>query len=459
MGDEACALGAKGYCDDLRADDLRGCGREGACPGQRADTDAFIHGGVASLATLPSHAREDRRATRWLHSTALRSSLLRRAVAARRSSKVIREYLRVRERYAGATVGTLSASGDATSRALLWRRWKGPRRRLDDVRSARVFCVLPLLETASPIIGELQRNFDVQVFDLTPYLPRDPRELTASRRAVLQRDIVTAFRSAEAEHPVDLVWMYVSSYQVDPTTLTTIAESGVPVAVLSMDDKHAFEERPVGIPNGQRALIGAATVHLTTSIECKRWYAGEGAAAYYFPEAADPEIFRPLNLPKDIDVSFVGGWYGARRDLIMRLQAVGIRVECFGPGTENGALTREEMVRVFNRTRVNLGFGGIGETEAITHLKGRDFEIPMSGNAYLTLFDHELATHFTIGEEVACYRNAIDCAEQVRMLLEDTARRDQVAERGRRRALHDHTWTRRLEDLVTWLQIAPGSGA
>lgn len=400
-----------------------------------------------------------RRVMRWLRSTARRSSLLGRAVAARRSNNVVREYLRVRERYAGATVGTLSASGDATSRALLKRRWRGPRRRLNDVRSARLFCVLPLLETASPIIGELQRNFDVRVFDLAPHLPRDPREMTASRRALLQRDIVAAFESAEAERPVDLAWMYVSSYDVDATTLTTIAASGVPVAVLSMDDKHAFEERPVGIPNGQRALVGAATVHLTTSIECKRWYVGEGAAAYYFPEAADPEIFRPLDLPKDIDVSFVGGWYGARRDLVMRLRSVGIRVACFGPGTDNGTLTREEMVRTFNRTRVNLGFGGVGETGAIAHLKGRDFEIPMSGSAYLTLFDHELTTHFTIGEEIACYRNAIDCAEQIRMLLEDTARRDRLAERGRRRALEDHTWTRRVEDLLTWLEISRSPGA
>lgn len=395
---------------------------------------------------------------RWLRSTARRSSL-GRAVAARRSNSVVREYLRVRERYARATVGTLSASGDATARALLRRRWRGPRQQHADVRSARLFCVLPLLETASPIIGELQRNFDVRVFDLAPHLPSDPRKMTASHRERLQREIVAAFESADAERPVDLAWMYVSSFHVDAATLTRIATSDVPVAVLSMDDKHAFEARPVGIPNGQLALVGAATVHLTTSIECKRWYVGEGAAAYYFPEAADPEIYRPLDVTKDIDVSFVGGWYGARRDLILQLRAVGIRVECFGPGTDNGTLTREEMVRVFNRTRVNLGFGGIGETEAITHLKGRDFEIPMSGNAYLTLFDHELTSHYLIGDEIACYRNAIDCAELIRMLLEDAVRRDRLAERGRRRALEDHTWTRRVEDLLAWLDIAPSRGA
>lgn len=380
-----------------------------------------------------------------------RSSLLRRLVAALRSRQVVRSYLRTRERYARAARASSSVVGirpphpDNRSGTL----------RAPGSRLTRLFCVLPLSETASPMLGELQREFDVSAFDLTPHLPRDPRAMTAARRARLQRDILSAFREAQATRPVDLAWMYVSAYHCEPETLDAIRSEGALVAVLSMDDKHAFDERPVGFPNGQRALIGAATVHLTTSIECTRWYAAEGASAYYFPEAADPLIFRKLDVPKDIDVSFVGGWYGARRELISDLNDVGIHVECFGPGTKNGTLGREEMVRVFNRSRVNLGFGGVGESADVTHLKGRDFEVPMSGNAYLTLFDHELAMHYRIGDEIACYRNAIDCAEQIRMMLEDPSRRERMAQAGHARAIAEHTWSLRMRRLLEWLETTP----
>lgn len=308
-------------------------------------------------------------------------------------------------------------------------------------------------DTASPFVPELLRSYDTAFVDLAPRVPRlgDPRDL--AWRAPLQREIVERFHDAHRVRPVDAALLYVSHYECDAGTLEAIAATGVPTLVLSMDDKHAFEPRPGPIPNGQRPLIGSATVHLTNSLECIRWYSAEGAAAYFFPEAADPEIYRPLDLQKDIDASFVGGWYGGRRDLIEGLRALGIHVETFGPGTDNGIISRDEIVAVFNRSRVNLGFGGVAESARITCLKGRDFEVPMTGNAYLTQYNHELTHMYDVGREIACYLNVNDCIEQIRMLLDNPAEAAALGRASRERALRDHSWTARTDELLRWLGI------
>lgn len=370
-----------------------------------------------------------------------------------RSRATLRRYVRVRERYVRAAPRALSPEGRAEARRELSRRWAGPRRVLTDAREARLFCASPRADWASTFTEEVQRAFDCEAIDVSPYLPPDPQEHDLAWRTRLQRDLIEAFAAGHATRPFDLAFLYLHHFHLIPETIHAIASTGVPVAVLSADDKHTYLERPGHPPSGTRPLVQAATVCLTTSIECLRWYAADGGVGYYFPVAADPAVFRHLDIEKDIDVSFVGGRYGGRRRLISRLQALGIRVECFGPMTERGPVPREEMVRIFNRTRVNLGFGGIGEAEGATTLKSRDFEVPMTGNAYLTTFDHQLAALFRVGDEIACYRNEVDCVEQIRMLLEDTGAAERLGAAGRRRALAEHTWTRRVADLLRWLGV------
>lgn len=49
---------------------------------------------------------------------------------------------------------------------------------------------------------------------------------------------------------------------------------------------------------------------------------------------------------------------------------------------------------------------GIGYSEILTNVKGRDFEAPgTGGGAYLTSFNPDLAQYLIIGEESLCYRH------------------------------------------------------
>ncbi len=96
--------------------------------------------------------------------------------------------------------------------------------------------------------------------------------------------------------------------------------------------------------------------------------------------------------------------------------------------------------------------GGVGQTDQIKHLKGRDFEVPMSGAVYLTGFNPELADYFDIGREVLCYGSRADCAESLSWILARPQLAEDIRTRARRRALAEHTWERRLGALLSLLR-------
>ena len=115
-------------------------------------------------------------------------------------------------------------------------------------------------------------------------------------------------------------------------------------------------------------------LNLTSDPAAAARYFAHGGLSLFHAEAADPEWYRPLGLPFEYDVSFVGAAYGWRPKLIEGLRRRGIAVACFGKGWPNGSVANEEMNGLYARSRVNLGCGGIGFSHKLLCLKGRDFE-------------------------------------------------------------------------------------
>jgi spore maturation protein CgeB len=180
----------------------------------------------------------------------------------------------------------------------------------------------------------------------------------------------------------------------------------------------------------------------------------------FWPEAADPDHFQPLpNLPFDYDVSFIGQCYGQRPAFIRRLREHGLRVSVFGAGWEQGPLASEEMVGVYSRSRVNLGISGIGYSMREMCLKGRDFEVPMCGAAYVTSAQPDLTRVYDVGREVLAYRDADHCAAIIQHLLSNPKECSDLRRAARVRCLRDHTWVRRFRDAFSMLGIMTPSAA
>jgi spore maturation protein CgeB len=225
---------------------------------------------------------------------------------------------------------------------------------------------------------------------------------------------------------------------------------------MSLDDKQQLAAQAInGLEGWQLELAQAADVYWTTWRTGADWLWARGCRPWYAPEAACPEHFAPQRVDKDLDVLWLGRGYGPRHDLVRRLRALGFTVAAHGPGWEGGPVPFQELVRLYSRARVVLGMGGIGHTDEVKHLKGRDFEVPMSGAAYLTSFNPELTDHFDVGREILCYASPSECADVLAWALHRPALLAEIGAAGRARCLRDHTWDRRVADLLHLMGRSP----
>lgn len=267
-------------------------------------------------------------------------------------------------------------------------------------------------------------------------------------RDAMNLAMLEAFMSANKSRPVDAVIGYLSGYNTSPETVEAMALSGAVVFNFCWDDKLAFPGSVFGSRyTSPAALAPAVDLSLTNAPGSVLKYAVHSGLALFWPEAADPSFHRPYDVPFEFDVTFVGACYGRRPLFIARLAKLGVEVQCFGPGWPRGPLASEDVVKMYSRSRVNLGFAGIGYSRRLMCLKGRDFEVPMSGGLYLTEENPELGLVFDVGQEILTYRDATDCARIVSELLRCPERAARIRAAGLARCRRDHTYE------VRWTQL------
>ncbi len=252
----------------------------------------------------------------------------------------------------------------------------------------------------------------------------------------------------------DVIFTYLSGELVSPETCEALKSFGIPMVNLALNDKEHFVGR---IRNGQamggRDICRFFDICWTSTEDAAKKYCVEGAIPVYLPEGANPEVHRPYNTEKTIDVSFVGQCYGNRHEVIERLTSCGIHVEAYGSGWPNGPLTAEDMVRMYSKSRINLGFGSVIGLSNAYCLKGRDFEIPMSGGLYLTEYHPELDRFYNIGSEIVAYRDFNDLVEKIRFLLSNPEKADEIRRKGYERARREHSWEMRFEKIFHLLGL------
>lgn len=269
-------------------------------------------------------------------------------------------------------------------------------------------------------------------------------------RDEMNRLMLEAFEKAHSERPVDVVFGYLSGYTMAPDILAKMGRAGAVIFNFSLDDKLHFPGRLVGGRYSNTAsLAEVVDLNLTNAPQSIIKYMVHGGLAFLWPEAAWPVVHRPYDLDFEFEVSFIGKCYGWRPCFIKRLAKMGIEVECFGQGWPNGTLCDEEMVKLYSRSRINLGFAGVAHSRRLMCLKGRDFEVPASGGLYLTQHNPELSLVYDLGREIVTYTDEWDCAEKIRQLLAEPNKAQRIRQAGYRRALAEHTWEHRFEEIFT----------
>jgi hypothetical protein len=144
----------------------------------------------------------------------------------------------------------------------------------------------------------------------------------------------------------------------------------------------------------------------------------------------DKQQYRRLDLPKDIDVSFIGNVLQAdRRDYIEFLKDNGIAVQTYGVGSDNGFVSFKEMVEVFNRSRINLNFTSTSNSSSyvvkvpsinqrIRQSKGRPIEIALCGGFILSQNAPGIEQMFEPGREIGIFHDKQQLLDLIRQRLD-----------------------------------------
>jgi len=273
-------------------------------------------------------------------------------------------------------------------------------------------------------------------------------------RARMNEALVDRVRMWVEQDETDVIFTYLTGALVTTETAAALHSLAIPMVNLSLNDKEYFVGRIVdGQAMGLRDICRYFHLSWTSTEDALVKYRVEGGTPIYMPEGANPDIHRPCDVEKIYDVIFVGQCYGNRPEVIEAVRRAGIDIRAFGPGWPAGPLATEDMVTLYSQSRVSLGFGGVASHRDTFCLKGRDFEIPMSGGLYLTEYHPELETVYRIGEEIVTYKGTDDLIDTIRHLLAHPDEADRIRRAGRARALADHTWEMRFERVFRLLGV------
>jgi spore maturation protein CgeB len=262
-----------------------------------------------------------------------------------------------------------------------------------------------------------------------------------------------------AERP-DLVFCVLMHYEIWSETLDLIrAASPARVVNWGTDDSWKFLQ-------ASRFFARHVDLHVTTdrAAAARAQALGLGNVLLSQWAASAADLAEPLPAADcRHDVSFVGSLYGYRGEWIAALRAAGIKVACFGHGTEHGVVAADEIPKIHQASRIALNFAGAGQAGAGgaggRQIKARVFEVPGAGGFLLTEAAPGLADYFVPGEEVAVFETPADLVAQCRLYLQQPDRRDAMARAGHRRTVAQHTYGHRLAAVLQRLATLDGAAA
>jgi len=207
----------------------------------------------------------------------------------------------------------------------------------------------------------------------------------------------------------------------------------------------------------------------TPDVYGERKYSAMGLPnAIYFPFGCNEQLYRKTGAAKKYDVSFVGAWHPYREWLIKRLRKAGYAVKAAGYRWPGGIVSHEEMVTLFNESRINLNMSNstswdaryllssprglinrVRSPKSVEQLKARHFEINGCGGFQLSYYVEGLERNYGIGTEIAVYLDPDDMLQKVSLYLADETLRENIAEAGYARTMLEHTFENRFNRTFT----------
>lgn len=288
----------------------------------------------------------------------------------------------------------------------------------------------PNTDIVSHYVEPLERAVDrVDTFDLG-------REYALHGCSEANRRLVDEVRRCRPDY---VLW-HAMMYELAPEAVCEIRASGTRFIGWFSDDEFRFDDF-------SRWWAPLMDWCLTTDSSVLWAYAALGTPALRMMWGSNPEVFCRLNTEYACDVSFVGRNFGPRGQWVRSLQAAGLRVETYGRGWPAGYVSEDRLVGLYSGSRVNLCFVAAdiqGEQRSV--LKGRIFDVCMSGGFLLCEEVPGIEEFFEPGKEVVLFRNLEHATDLIGFYLAHEEERRAIAHAGWVRAHRCHTQERRFRD-------------
>lgn len=195
----------------------------------------------------------------------------------------------------------------------------------------------------------------------------------------------------------------------------------------------------------------------------------------YTPFGFNSLIYKKLDLQKKYEISFVGGYSSYRGWIMSILKKHGLTVNVFGRGwgSKQSWISQEQMVEIFNQSRINLNLSNnihadfryliwsLKSFRALKEIlqskkykemiKGRHYEINACGGFQLSYFVPGLNLIYEIEKEIAVYENISALPEAIEFYLRNDELRESIALKGYERSVKEHdaqNYIKRIIDRV-----------
>jgi len=271
---------------------------------------------------------------------------------------------------------------------------------------------------------------------------------------------------------IDVFFSYYSSRHILPEAIEEIKKLGIVTFNFYCNNIHQFHYVEEIAPHYDYCLAPEE--------EALAKYKKVKANVIHMQFGANPDIYKPYNLNRVYDISFVGQMYFNRKDYFYYLHKHGVEFYVWGPKWEKmiknetveqgwikhikkltrpcnknlekytgGILSDQEMIKMFSRSKININFSEVTTKHNGTrrHLRLRDFEAPMSGAFYITGCQSELCRYFEIGKEIICYEDKKDLLDKIKYFLNNEREMKKIRAAARERSLREHTWDKRFEKV------------
>ena len=182
--------------------------------------------------------------------------------------------------------------------------------------------------------------------------------------------------------------------------------------------------------------------------------------------AADPELFRPVETEKDIDVSFFG--YGSEyreewmtkmitepskklKDVNFSVGGKGFKID-LGNANLIGDISYSAFREFCCKSKICLNITRWSHTKVYASSTARPFELAAYGACIVSQPYNGIEEWFEVGKELIVVESKEEAIETYKWLLNDETEREKIGKEARERILKEHTFQHRAREITKILE-------